>query len=157
MSTRELLLEFHSKYYSANLMRLCVIGREDLDTLERMVADLFAPVPNTNATVARHNGPAFTHERLGQQVFYRPIRDLREVRMHFQVPFVDLGDMAHSNWLVSHVIGHEGPGSLLSLLRKEGFALGLSASTYRHATFTLFSINIKVRRCVAAGSVPCGR
>ena len=157
MSTRELLLEFHSKYYSANLMRLCVIGREDLDTLERMVADLFAPVPNTNATVARHNGPAFTHERLGQQVFYRPIRDLREVRMHFQVPFVDLGDMTHSNWLVSHVIGHEGPGSLLSLLRKEGFAFGLSASTYRHATFTLFSINIKVRRCVAAGSVPCGR
>merc|ERR1719163_25208 len=144
VSTRELLLEFHSKYYSANLMRLCVIGREDLDMLERMVADLFAPVPNTNATVARHNGPAFTHERLGQQVFYRPIRDLREVRMHFQVPFVDLGDMAHSNWLVSHVIGHEGPGSLLSLLRKEGFALGLSASTYRHATFTLFSINIKL-------------
>ena len=30
---REQLLEFHSKYYSANLMRLVVLGREPLDAL----------------------------------------------------------------------------------------------------------------------------
>ena len=55
--------------------------------------------------------------------------------------------------LVSHVIGHEGPGSLLSLLRQEGLALGLSCSTHRHPTFSLFFMSIQVRAVLCDGVI----
>lgn len=38
------LLKFHAKYYSANMMRLVVLGRHGLDELQEMVVDMFSPV-----------------------------------------------------------------------------------------------------------------
>lgn len=36
------LLRFHDRYYSANLMRLVVLGRASLDELQRMVEEKFS-------------------------------------------------------------------------------------------------------------------
>lgn len=33
-ATREALLAFHTTYYSADIMKLAIVGREDLDTLQ---------------------------------------------------------------------------------------------------------------------------
>ena len=38
VNVREALFAFHKQHYSANAMRLVVVGREDLDTLEAWVA-----------------------------------------------------------------------------------------------------------------------
>ena len=37
---------FYEQHYSANLMRLVVVGRQSLDELERLVAEKFSAVPN---------------------------------------------------------------------------------------------------------------
>lgn len=47
--------------------------------------------------------------------------------------------------LVSHCIGHEGPGSVLSLLKAKGWATELGAGTGTQSTyFSLFEISIKL-------------
>lgn len=52
IDVRSALLEFHEKYYSANIMRLCILGRESLDELEKMIRkDRFDLVQNTNVYV----------------------------------------------------------------------------------------------------------
>lgn len=38
------LLKFHARYYSANLMRLVVLGRAGLDELQEMVVEKFSLV-----------------------------------------------------------------------------------------------------------------
>ena len=43
---RQRLLEFHSQWYSSNIMSLAVLGRESLDTLQQMVIDKFKDLPN---------------------------------------------------------------------------------------------------------------
>ena len=48
-SVREDLLEFYDRFYSANLMRLVVLGKESLDELEALVAPMFSQVPNPSA------------------------------------------------------------------------------------------------------------
>jgi insulysin len=45
---REELIKFHKEHYSANLMKLVVLGKEDIDTLHTWVTSLFSNVPNTN-------------------------------------------------------------------------------------------------------------
>lgn len=44
VDVREELLKFHDRYYSANLMRLAVVGRGSLDELQAMVVEKFSPV-----------------------------------------------------------------------------------------------------------------
>jgi insulysin len=48
---------------------------------------------------------------------------------------------------ISHLIGHEGPNSLLSLLIDEGLALELSSSqTEQMRTFSYFNLTIKLTK-----------
>ena len=44
VDVRAHLLDFHSDYYSANNMRVCVVGKESLEELEMMVTDKFSGV-----------------------------------------------------------------------------------------------------------------
>ncbi|CAJ2508720.1 Uu.00g137460.m01.CDS01 [Anthostomella pinea] len=48
IDVRQKFIDFHAKHYSANRMKLCVLGREPLDVLQSWVADLFSGVPNKN-------------------------------------------------------------------------------------------------------------
>ena len=43
---RDVLLNFHKSWYSANVSRVCVLGRESLDDLEKLVSEIFHPVAN---------------------------------------------------------------------------------------------------------------
>jgi len=82
---REQLLEFHSAYYSANLMRLCVLGREPLDELEAMVRELFSAIPNTDAAQPSFSGTPYGPEQLGHTVRVVPIKEL--YAKHATIPF----------------------------------------------------------------------
>ncbi|VDM30159.1 unnamed protein product [Toxocara canis] len=54
LNTREALLRFHKTFYSANIMTVCVIGRESLDDLELYIEELgFSKIENKG--VARPN------------------------------------------------------------------------------------------------------
>lgn len=45
---REELLKFHQIWYSSNIMTVAVLGKENLDDLEKMVVPLFLNVINKN-------------------------------------------------------------------------------------------------------------
>lgn len=46
LQVRRSLIDFHRTHYSANLISVAVLGREDLDTLARWAVPLFAAVPD---------------------------------------------------------------------------------------------------------------
>lgn len=48
LSVRDELLKFHSNYYSANLMTLCLLSTESLDELQQYAVDMFSDIPNKN-------------------------------------------------------------------------------------------------------------
>ena len=54
---RDALLGFHKKWYSANIMKLCVVSNRDLETLEKEVIELFSEVPNLDVEVPNLGDP----------------------------------------------------------------------------------------------------
>ncbi|KAF9246784.1 hypothetical protein DTO027I6_5298 [Penicillium roqueforti] len=128
LEVRSEFIRFYEKHYSANRAKLVVLGRESLDTLEQWVSELFSDVENKNLAKNRWDGvQPFTEKDMCTQVFVKPVMDTRSMDMYF--PFLDEEEMHETqpSRYISHLIGHEGPGSVLSYLKTKGWANGLSA------------------------------
>ncbi|KAJ5688808.1 hypothetical protein N7462_003200 [Penicillium macrosclerotiorum] len=128
LEVRSEFIRFYEKHYSANRAKLVVLGRESLDVLEQWVYELFADVENKNLPQNRWDDvQPFSEEDMCTQVFAKPVMDSRSMDMYF--PFLDEENLNESqpSRYISHLIGHEGPGSVLSYLKAQGWANGLSA------------------------------
>ncbi|SCV61193.1 related to insulysin precursor (metalloendopeptidase) [Fusarium fujikuroi] len=128
INVRDKFIEFHARHYSANRMKLVVLGREPLDVLQKWVAELFSPVVNKKLPPNRWPGELpFRETDLGMQCFAKPVMDSRELNLYF--PFIDEEFMfaTKPSRYISHLIGHEGPGSIMSCIKSKGWADGLIA------------------------------
>lgn len=128
LEVRSEFIRFYEKHYSANRAKLVVLGRESLDTLEQWVSELFSDVENKNLAQNRWDDvQPCTEENMCTQVFVKPVMDSRSMDLYF--PFLDEEEMSDTqpSRYISHLIGHEGPGSVLSYLKAKGWANGLSA------------------------------
>ncbi|KAI3620705.1 hypothetical protein CBS9595_002672 [Malassezia furfur] len=140
---REELLKFHAKYYSANMMKLVVIGRESVEQLTRWVVEKFSSVPNKGNAVPRFPESPLGPEQLGTQVLFRTIKDLRSLELTFPFPEQVHLYKSKPGQLISHFLGHEGHGSLFSCLKQRGWANMLSAGSGVGAEgFELFKVAI---------------
>ncbi|KAI2612887.1 LuxS/MPP-like metallohydrolase [Hypoxylon fragiforme] len=131
IDVRQKFIDFHEKHYSANRMKLCVLGREPLDVLEEWVAELFSGVVNKDLPQNRWEAEVpFKKEHLSMQCFAKPVMDSRELNLYF--PFLDEEFMYETqpSRYISHLIGHEGPGSIMAYLKSRGWANSLSAGSY---------------------------
>lgn len=139
-SLRQALLAHYDRYYSANLMSLAILGREPLDELEAMAVAHFSAIGNRNVAPPRTREPLFTAGSLPLLLEIEPVRDARSLSYTFPIPVVRDEYKAKPLNYLGNVLGHEGEGSLLSLLRQKGWANGLSAgggmSNADNATFS---------------------
>lgn len=140
---REKLLQFHAKYYSANMMKLVVIGRESVDQLTRWVVEKFSQVPNKACAAPSFPGSPLGIEQQGTEVLFRTIKDVHELDILFPFPEQVHLFRTKPGQLISHFIGHEGHGSLFSCLKQRGWVNELSAGSALHAQgFELFKIHM---------------
>lgn len=112
-------------------MKLVILGREPLDTLEEWAADLFAGVRDKDLPQNRWETEVpLRPEDLLTQTFAKPVMDSRELDLTF--PFIDEELLFESqpNRYIGHLIGHEGPGSIMAYIKAKGWASGLSAGAY---------------------------
>ncbi|XP_035767090.1 insulin-degrading enzyme isoform X2 [Neolamprologus brichardi] len=143
VDVRQELLKFHSTYYSSNLMGLCVLGRESLDELTAMVVKLFGEVENKNVPVPEFPEHPFQEQHLKQ--FYKvvPIKDIRNLYVTFPIPDLQKYYKSNPGHYLGHLIGHEGPGSLLSELKSKGWVNTLVGGQKEGARgFMFFIINV---------------
>jgi insulysin len=142
---RDKFMEFHSKHYSANQMKLVVLGRESLDTLEQWVEDIFAQVPNKDLPKRRWDMPVYTEKELLTQVFAKPVLESRSLELQFLYRDEEEFYESHPSRYLSHLLGHEGPGSILAYIKEKGWANGLGAGGSTLCPGSgLFSVNVKL-------------
>ncbi|KAI8378795.1 Metalloenzyme, LuxS/M16 peptidase-like protein [Choanephora cucurbitarum] len=127
LDTRQELLKFHDTYYSANLMRLVIVGRESLDQLTEWAVEKFSAVINKDIPVPSFPEPPLTSDHLQTQIFIKPVRKTRTLDMAFPFPDQSLYYECQPAHYISHLVGHEGPGSILSFLKKKNWATYLSS------------------------------
>ena len=126
---RQELLDFHSRYYSANQMQLCLLGTASLDTMEAWTRRYFGPIENKQIGEVRFSGDYQEVKPSFRLIQYVPIKELRKLELEFALPgFLDHYESKPLT-LIGSLIGHEGAGSLLSLLKQEDLATALGAGT----------------------------
>lgn len=141
----EQLIRFYNKHYSASLMTLVVSGREPLAELSAMVVERFSAVANNHAKVIKINQPLFEPGQLPLMLEIKPEKQQRTLSIGF--PTADVTDHFRQKPLhyLGNIIGHEGRGSLLSYLKQQGWAEGLSAGAgLSYAGGASFNISIKL-------------
>ena len=125
---RDEFIRFYERHYSANRMKLVVLGRESLDDLENWVVELFSEVKNQDLPQNRWDGiEMLTKDQLSTEILAKPVMESRNLEISF--PWQDEEDMVETQpaRYISHLIGHEGPGSILAYLKERGLGHTLSA------------------------------
>ncbi|XP_069498305.1 nardilysin [Ambystoma mexicanum] len=149
IDTYKRLRQFWKTHYSAHYMTLAVQSIETLDNLEEWVREIFSMIPNNGL-----RKPDFSHltepfNTPGFNTLYRvvPIRKVHALTITWALPpqeqFYRVKPLHYISWL----IGHEGKGSILSLLRKKCWALALFGGNSetgfeQNTTYSVFSVSI---------------
>jgi insulysin len=148
IDTRGELLKFYDRFYSANLMNLCVTGPYSLDVMQDWVVELFSNVADKNRShpateYAEH--PPMTANEMGRMAHVVSIKDIRLLEMSWVIPPTKKQYRTKPGEYISHLLGHEGQGSLLSLLKREGWADSLSAGpAHSSENFAIFEVNVEL-------------
>ncbi len=126
-AVRDELIAFYDKYYSANNMRLVVLGSQSLDELEALARPLFSQVPDRDYQRPVVDTPLFTPGTLPLFVQIKPQATQRQLDVAFPIPDYRARYRTNPEGYLGNLIGHEGQGSLLSRLKAEGLAESLAA------------------------------
>ncbi|WP_065188488.1 insulinase family protein [Shewanella woodyi] len=124
---REELLEFYHNHYSANLMTLCLVAPLPLQELEVLAKHYFSKINDRQLTKQYPNVPIYQAEQLQTRINIIPVKDQKRVAITFSLPEIDPYYKHKPLTFISHLLGYEGRGSLLSYLKDHGYAVNLSA------------------------------
>ncbi|KZT41760.1 hypothetical protein SISSUDRAFT_981316 [Sistotremastrum suecicum HHB10207 ss-3] len=142
--TRRRLVEWWESEYCAGRMALAILGRNSLDDLTDMAVELFSPVRNRgkDPSPSIRDSPLGPNE-MGTIVFVKTVMDFRSLEICFPLEYQDDLYRSKPGSFIAHFIGHEGPGSLFSYLKRKGWAVGLSCgSTALGRGFNTLRVNI---------------
>mmetsp|Transcript_55142 Transcript_55142/g.66373 ORF Transcript_55142/g.66373 Transcript_55142/m.66373 type:complete len:376 (+) Transcript_55142:704-1831(+) len=123
-------------------MTLAVIAPQPLETIKDYVIKAFEDIPNRQVRkpeeawkglIAPFSGQSIIPSR-GYIVEMVPVSDLRQVSISWPITYSSNLDeretkLMKPDYYVSHLIGHEGENSLLSLLKKKGLANSVGSSS----------------------------
>ena len=166
---RDALLSFHAKYYTAPNMKLVVVGKESVGALVNMTLDYFQDVRGASTppaagmpgvdTAGRTKlqpampadypvvGNTWPSELLGKLVMYKPIASQHVIQFIWPLPGAvsQHGSYREAFNLVTHVLGFEGNGSILSYLRSSNVAEGVSAGySVRGRGLTMLEVDVSL-------------
>ena len=131
-------------YYSANIMKLVVMGGESLDALEQWVVESFSEIPNKSVEIPLVAVAPYLPEQLPMRIDMKSLNDMREVRVEWV-----LGRETYANNYkalfnrLAYLFGDEGPGSIIHVLRKKGLAAALfGVQSVGNSSFSTFGVHV---------------
>eukprot|EP00442_Polarella_glacialis_P001835 CAMPEP_0115050428 /NCGR_PEP_ID=MMETSP0227-20121206/1776_1 /TAXON_ID=89957 /ORGANISM="Polarella glacialis, Strain CCMP 1383" /LENGTH=986 /DNA_ID=CAMNT_0002434277 /DNA_START=64 /DNA_END=3025 /DNA_ORIENTATION=+ len=132
--------------YSANGMTLCVFGKESVAELEAMVREKFDPVLNKGVNAngdSVSDKPPFLPRDWNRLLLQNPVQDVKQLVFSWVIPFQDpLWRTKPTNY-ISHLLGYEGAGSVIAVLKQEGLISGCSSGNgnWLEGSFSLLNVS----------------
>ena len=130
--SRETLIEWYQRNYSAQLMRLIITSSLPVEELAELVEKDFGSIPKTKKNRSKFAEGAFTKELSGKFLYIDPIKNIRRLTLIWELPprFAKM-DESKPEDLVCYVLGDEGQTSLLAQLKREKLAEALNCGSIR--------------------------
>src|SRR5262249_39482746 len=130
--TQETLKKFYYDNYSGHLMHLIVYSPLPIEELKKLVVEDFKDVPTNNNTPLNPTVPLFSEGIKQNMIVVSAIKDTRTLNLMWEVParFAHM-KKTQPDTILCHVLGYEGPGSLLAELKEENLAEELNCSHHK--------------------------
>ncbi|MCP4755169.1 MAG: hypothetical protein GY866_30195, partial [Proteobacteria bacterium] len=137
------LIEFFNAHYSADRMKVVILGKESLGELEMLARTYFSAVKNTKSSSISFSRIPVVSDSLPRKILVQPVRSMRKLRLMFPIPSQREFYQYKSAGLIAHLLGDESTGSVLARLRKLGWATSLSAGIGPESSaFAFLGVNI---------------
>ena len=116
--------------------------------MKTLVLEFFSTVPkNIDAHVDLPKLLPFDPSSRGTLTHVKAIKDIRRIEITFQTCDNSSHYRANPGKYISHLVGHEGEGSILALLKKKNWATELYAGfEYDGLGFQIMRISIELSR-----------
>ncbi|KAK2466811.1 hypothetical protein APHAL10511_001069 [Amanita phalloides] len=146
--TRRRLVEWWEQEYCASRMRLCVIGKESLDELAELTSRLFSPIQNRcQEDLPLIEDHPFGHNERGTLVAVQTVMHFHVLEISFPLEYQPPNWKYKPAGFISHLMGHEGSGSLLSYLKQKRWATSLSCGPQSLARgFAMFKLTVNMTK-----------
>jgi insulysin len=142
---RSEFIDFYDRYYSANLMALALTSSLGLDQMEAWARQYFSPIENKVHPPLDYTADLVDPSRPPGLVLFEPVSDRRVLQLVFPTQGTRALYRSKPAELIGFLLGYEGEGSLLSNLKQQGLATGLSGGAYPATKdYSLFYIDVEL-------------
>ncbi|WP_444995153.1 insulinase family protein [Aliikangiella sp. IMCC44359] len=140
------LIKAYKRHYSANRMALVLLSNQSLANMEAMVIEKFSAVKNNGLDKPQLVTELLTKKELETRVHIEPLREMRTLEMVF--PIIDTQQFSKQKptRLITHLLAHEGEGSLYQRLNQKGLIESLSAYVNNADALDSFSIEMELTK-----------
>jgi protease-3 len=114
------LKKFHQHYYSANIMKLVLVGNQSHKTLRAIATKYFSTLNNNNIERPSTNEAPYNKEHLKQHIFVKSNAKHPALSMEFVIDN-NISDWQNkTNVYLAQLLSSEEDGSLIASLREQG-------------------------------------
>ena len=134
---------FFQEYYRAEHMTLALEGPQNLGELKSLAEQLFNPIKSAVSPLLKIEQSLYLpiHQKIKIDVC--PVKSDHQLIISFAMDSIDQYYLDKPESILAYLLGHEGEGSILSLLKKHQWALALTAgSGINGSNFKDFNISI---------------
>ena len=126
-------------------MQLVIYGRDPIEYLVLWAYEYFSPIINHGVSAPTFNTTSFPPGYNGKIVHYYTVADKNTLHIYWQTPPLQYKYRNAVSQFLNRYIGHEGVGSILWMLKNQGWATSLSAGTDIDTdSYSLLSVSIDV-------------
>ena len=134
---------FFQQYYRAQYMTLAIEGPQDLAELKSLAEQRFSGIRSAEAPLAKIEQPLYLPAQQKIKIDVCPVKNDHQLIISFAMGSIDEYYQDKPESILAYLLGHEGEGSVLSLLKKHQWALALTAgSGINGSNFKDFNISI---------------
>ncbi len=118
---------FYSQYYSSNIMRLTLVGKQSIPELKVLAEKYFSDIPNKNIQRPQVNVQGVTDAEVAKNIYYKPNKDIKALYVDFPVKSNKEQWRLKPNEYIRNLLTTEEAGTLCEQLRKKGLAINTTA------------------------------
>jgi insulysin len=147
---RKSLVDFYNKFFSSNVMKLVVYGREDVGALELIIKRIFSSIPNKNLETPSYVSLSPFSPSHNTNLYFKMVPTLRQRELRLSWCFNQSSEIKpedkRSVDFMIHLLSYRGTNSLYTTLKSTGLAADLNVNIQRHASsFMIFEIVITLK------------
>ncbi len=142
---RDEVERFFNCHYRAAYMTLALEGPQTIKELTQLAEQKFSAIKVADKPQAAITQPLYLKKHLGIKIDVKPVKNDRKLIVSFAMPSIDSFYRHKPESVLSYLLGHEGKGSILSLLKQQQWAMALTAgSGVNGSNFKDFNISMSL-------------